>query len=474
MNRSTPLLPALVGLALLLSGGCGGGGGSGGGGGGGGGPTAPTALSYELSPAAYRVGDTADPNDATVTGTVTTWAVNPPLPTGLTLDAATGAIQGLPTVEATAADYVVTASNADGQTQATVNLLVGPMLPPWVMALPLGFTIDTVATGLAVPAKIALAPDRRIFFNELKTGNVRVIDATGVLLAAPFTTVTVQGAGSHQGLIGLALAPDFASTGYLYVLYCAPADTNHAADHMRLERFTDVSSVGTNQTVILDNLPIATINNGNDLVFDLTGALLVSLGDSNVMANAQDPVVLPGKVLRIPAATLAAPPVAQADVPILTFCIGLRNTYGLAVHPATGGVFGVDNGPAADDELNYLVAGKNFGWGSAVPIGGGLAGVRLRVWQTEIVPTCLAWHIGGAWGAEYEDDLFLGSYQDEEVLRYEMSGPAKTDIDNDVNHPIFLKLAPSMNNNKPLDLVVEPDGNLLVATFNAVYRIRKL
>jgi glucose/arabinose dehydrogenase len=419
------------------------------------------------------VGDTADPNDATVTGTVTTWSVDPALPAGLALNAVTGAIEGLPTVEAAAADYVVTAANAAGSTQATVNLLVGPMLPPFVTSLPLGFAIDTVATGLATPSKFALASDRRIFFTELKTGNVRVIDATGALLPTPFATVTVQGAGSHQGLIGLALAPDFDTSGHLYVLYAAPADVDHPSDHMRLERFTDVASVGTNQTVVVDDLPLATINNGTDLVFDLAGNLFVSLGDSNVAANAQDPLVLPGKVLQLSAAALAAPPVDVSDEASVTFCIGLRNTYGLAVHPVTGGLFGVDNGPAEDDELNYLVLGKNFGWGAA-SVPGGVAGVRLRVWNTEIVPTALAWHAGGAWGAEFEDDLFVASYQDEEVLRYEMSGTAKTDIDNDVDHPVFLKFLPAMNDNKPLDLVVEPDGNLLVGTFTAIYRVRKL
>jgi glucose/arabinose dehydrogenase len=235
-----------------------------------------------------------------------------------------------------------------------------------------------------------------------------------------------------------------------------------------------VGGVGTNQTVILDNLPVAGINNGTDLVFDLAGNLFVSLGDANVDTNAQDPLVLPGKILKIDAAALAAPPVDTSDEAALTHCLGLRNTYGLAVHPVTGGLFGVDNGPAADDELNYLVAGKNFGWGSAVPIPGGVAGARLRVWNTEIVPTACVWHFGGAWGAAYEDDLFVASYQDEEVLRYEMSGTAKTDIDNDVDHPIFLKFATAMSDNKPLDLVVEPDGNLLVGTHNAIYRIRKL
>ena len=46
-------------------------------------------------------------------------------------------------------------------------------------------------------------------------------------------------------------------------------------------------------------------------------------------------------------------------------------------------------------QLNYLVAGKNFLWGApAGSIPGFQTGLRIRVWNTEIVPTALAWHTG--------------------------------------------------------------------------------
>jgi glucose/arabinose dehydrogenase len=338
-----------------------------------------------------------------------------------------------------------------------------------VATLATGFAVETIATGLATPSKIALAPDGRCFFTELKTGNVRVIAADGTLAPTPWATVTVQGAGSHQGLIGLALSPAFGSDGHLFVLFSAPADATHATDHMRLERFTDVAGVGTNATVILDDLPLATINNGCDLVFDLSGELFVSLGDANVSANSQDPLVVPGKVLRItPAGGI---PASNPNPLSAQWCLGLRNTYGLAVHPITGGLFGLDNGPAQDDELNYLAAGKNFGWGAVGAIPGALAGLRIRVWPTEIVPTALAWHFGGPWGAAYADDLFLASYDDEEVLRFEMSGAAKTDIDVESS---FLTFVPSMSDRKPLDLLVAADGALWVSTFTSIYRVDKL
>lgn len=453
--------------ALLGSVGCGGGGS-------GGSPpiAAPGAITYAVAPAEYRQDVPVADNAPVATGTGITWTVVPALPAGLTFDAATGTIGGTPGVTAAAADYTVTATNAGGQASTTLHLLVGPPLIPDVQTLPLGFDAQVVATGLATPSKIALAPDGRLFFTELKSGKVRVIDAQGNLLASPWATVAVQGVGSHHGLLGLALDPNFAVTGHVYVLFCAPADATHATDHMRLERFTDVAGAGTNETVILDALPIANINNGCDLLFDALGNLFVSLGDSNVAANAQDPLLVSGKVLRIKPD--GGVPADNPDPTSPVFASGFRNTYGLALHPTTGGLFGVDNGPMADDELNFVQPGKNYGWGAAVAIPGALAGLRLRVWQTEIVPTALAWHLGGPWGAEYLNSLFVASYDVEEVLRYQMSGPAFTDIDNDLDHPVFLKLVSNTTSNKPLDLVVGPTGDLYVATFTTIYRVLKL
>lgn len=468
-------LPLLVLVAALSgSAGCGGGGGSGGGGGGGGATLPPAAFVYTTSPALYRVSEAAAPNapiasSGPTTGAASAWSVAPALPTGLALDPATGVLSGVPAVEAPATDYVVTASNSAGSAQTVLPLLVGPELPPGVQSLALGFAITELHRGLNLPTKIALAPDGRIFFSELKSGAVRVIDAGGQLLATPFASLTVQGAGSHQGLLALALAPDFATSGHLYVLFSAPADGTHAADHMRLERFTDVASVGTNRTVILDDLPTGSINNGADIVFDLTGNLLVSLGDTNVSANAQDPASMAGKILRLTPG--GAVPVDNPTPGSRVWASGLRNTFGLAVHPVTGGLFGVDNGPAADDELNYLVAGKNYGWGAAAAIPGALAGLKIRNWQTEIVPTALAWHPGGAWGADYADDLFVASYDREEVQRFEMSGTARTDIDLE---SVFLAFTPLMTDRKPLDLVVAPDGSLVVSTFTGIWKVTKL
>jgi glucose/arabinose dehydrogenase len=343
-----------------------------------------------------------------------------------------------------------------------------PPLPAAFESLAAGFAAEVVAEGLAKPVRMALAPDGRLFFNELDTGDIRIVDADGTLLPTPFAHLDVLN-GGHYGLLGLALAPDFAVSGHLFVSATCPAEPGHA-DRVRVVRFTDVSNLGTNLTVIVDDLPLGAINDAGDLAFDLLGNLFLSLGDANDAANAQSDLSLAGKVLRYTAA--GAVPADNPDPASPEWCRGLRNSFALAVHPTTGDLFGADNGPASDDELNYLQGAKNFGWPSLPPgVGGSEVGFRIAVWPTVIVPTAIAWHTGAGWGAEYEDDLFLATYEDETIERIGLSGAARTDLDFEEVFASFVKDGLS---NKPLDLLVAADGSLWVSTFTGIYRIRRL
>jgi glucose/arabinose dehydrogenase len=470
MRASVALLTALA-LGLLA---CGGGGGAppgGGGGGGGGGGTAPTSLVYATNPAFYRAGQAIPPNTATVDGSpAPTFSVLPALPAGLVLDATTGAISGTAATATPSATFTVTATNAAGATSAQLALEVGSALPAAFESLAQGFSAAVVQEGLLKPVKMAPAPDGRVFFNELDTGNTRVLEADGSLRTTVFAHTDVV-TGGYGGLLGLALAPDFATSGHVYVMATVPA-VGGLPNRLRITRFTEVPGLlqGTNETIVMDGLPWSVLNDGGDLVFAPDGTLFASVGDVEDPALAQTDGSRAGRILRmnadgsVPSDNPFGPPDAYE------WNRGLRNTFALAIQPTTGELFGADNGPATNDYLHYHRAGKNFQWGGLPPgFPPGEVGIRITGWPDVIAPTALAFHTGVAWGAAYANDLFLAHYDHEGIRRLILSGPQFLNLDEE---QVFATLDGS-GLNKPLDLFVAADGALWVSTFVGIYRITK-
>lgn len=68
----------------------------------------------------------------------------------------------------------------------------------------------------------------------------------------------------------------------------------------RVVRFTDVNNLGTNQTIIINNLPVGSVHNGGNIAFGGDGKLYVSQGEVGNPANSQDTTATnrAGKILR--------------------------------------------------------------------------------------------------------------------------------------------------------------------------------
>jgi hypothetical protein len=91
---------------------------------------APSNLVYSGSPFTFTNGSAIVTQTPTVTGTVTGCVASPSMPTGLILNATTCAISGTPTVNQGANSYTITASNAGGNTTASVNVTVSSPITP--------------------------------------------------------------------------------------------------------------------------------------------------------------------------------------------------------------------------------------------------------------------------------------------------------------------------------------------------------
>ena len=88
--------------------------------------SAPSNLAYPQTTVTGVVGKAITPDIPTVSGNVSSYAVAPALPAGLSVNTSTGAISGTPTATAAQAAYVVTASNASGKTSASLQITVNP------------------------------------------------------------------------------------------------------------------------------------------------------------------------------------------------------------------------------------------------------------------------------------------------------------------------------------------------------------
>ena len=84
-------------------------------------------------------------------GAVNSWTISPALPTGLTIDAATGEISGTPTVVSPSTVYTVTATNAGGSGTGTITIQVNDVAPfsvvygnsPYILTNGTQMTADT-------------------------------------------------------------------------------------------------------------------------------------------------------------------------------------------------------------------------------------------------------------------------------------------------------------------------------------------
>ena len=206
---------------------------------------------------------------------------------------------------------------------------------------------------------------QRIFVVE-KEGTIRVL-RDGAKIDAPFLDIRgdVEDSG-EQGLLSLAFAPDYRTSGRFYVYYTDnPTDADGDDNNVVVDEFTrsgdpDRADPATRRRVLTIPHRGAANHNGGQLMFGRDGLLWVTTGDGGGQNDpdnsAQRADSLLGKVLRVDPAS------GNASI----WATGLRNPFRASFDRATGDLTIGDVGGGEAEEVNFEPAGTgpglNFGW----------------------------------------------------------------------------------------------------------------
>ena len=282
--------------------------------------------------------------------------------------------------------------------------------------------VSVLARGFTNGWSMAFVSDDTILVAE-RGGQIKVV-RNGVVDPQP---VTGAPAARGQGLSGmdLALHPNFERNHAVYISYTKPLDEKRTTlavaravwDGKGLREATDIF-VGEG-------------GGGGPIVFGGDGMLYVASGGGGGggVPNATQLLNnIGGKILRLTdtgSVPKDNPFVGRADARPEIFTMGHRNTLRMAMHPATGAIWQVENGPNGGDEANILVPGANYGW-PIVSLGRTYAGPwqgpfskegfrdATVLWIPSIAVSSIAFYTGDRL-PKWKGDVFVGGMRYGEI-----------------------------------------------------------
>jgi glucose/arabinose dehydrogenase len=248
------------------------------------------------------------------------------------------------------------------------------------------------ASGLSAPVAFVQDPtNNAVQFVVEQAGRIRVI-RDGVVQATDFLDLRGQiSSGGERGLLGLAFAPDYASSGRFFVNFTNPAGHTVVARFRRASSTPPAADPATRVDLRWPSglqyivQPYANHNAGN-LAFGPDGYLYIGLGDggsgNDPENRAQNPSELLGKMLRIDVNVPDSNPngyVVPSTNPFVNrgpagvlpeiWSFGLRNpwrySFDLPSRGGSGALIIADVGQGGWEEIDYEPAGRggrNYGW----------------------------------------------------------------------------------------------------------------
>jgi glucose/arabinose dehydrogenase len=365
---------------------------------------------------------------------------------------------------------------------ATVSAAATPSRapPPPPQPAPMvtsGYKLTEIAKNLDHPWSMAFLPDGSMLVTE-RVGRLRLVKG-GVLMSQPISGVPQVHTGSQAGLFDVVLHPHFAQNGILYLVYAAGTK---AANGTEVARARFDGSALRDVQVIFKAMPLKDTDNhyGGRMAFLPDGTFALTIGEGfEYREQAQNLSSDLGKIVRLNddgSVPTDNPFVGQAGVRPEIYTWGHRNEQGLLFDATNGRLWETEHGPRGGDELNIIVAHKNYGW-PVITYGMDYSGAYVSpymqrpgleqpviYWTPSIAPSGLAMYRGDKFPA-WDGDLFVGALAFKHLRRVHLDADGNVLSQEELINDLHARIR---------DVRAPADGYLYVCTDETDGRVLRL
>ncbi len=225
------------------------------------------------------------------------------------------------------------------------------------------YTVTPIVKNLTNPWGMTWLPNGDLIYTE-KEGKMYRYDGNSSHEITGVPDVYVRGQG---GLLDVSIHPNFQDNNKIYISYASSegegsgGNTAIASAVLENDKLTDLK-------VLYKAVPNTKKGQhfGSRFAWDSEGYLYFSIGERGERdVNPQDLTRDGGKIYRIHDDGRIPEDNPFVDVngaKTAAFTYGNRNPQGMTVHPATGAIIAHEHGPQGGDEINFIKAGRNYGW----------------------------------------------------------------------------------------------------------------
>lgn len=324
------------------------------------------------------------------------------------------------------------------------------------------YEIKEFVRGLIVPWSMVFTSNDRMLVTE-RTGKVRVIENGKLVDQELLSLSNVGGSSSEEGLMGIAIDPDYSSNKYVYLMY---SQVKSGVITNKVSRFIDQGSKLTDEKIILNDLPGNRVHDGGRIKFGPDDKLYISTGDAGQNQKAQDLNFLGGKILRINSDGTIPSDNPHPDSPVFTS--GHRNPQGFDWYPIKGTMYEVEHGPSGGlgpevrgggDEVNIIKSGKDYGWPIVSHEKTDPRFESPKITFTPAIAPASAMFYKSGKITQFKNNFFFTSLKDEGIFRAVISN------DNPEKIISYEKLS-NINYGRIRDIIEGPDGSIYFSTSN--------